>query len=234
MTTPGASPFGELLRQRRLAAALSKEVLAERAGLSVDAIRALERGRRTTPRPDTLTLLVSALDLSSTDRAALIAAAAGPLPPIASMAGQWSPSDPEPLYALPAPPSLLIGREREEAEVTQLLRRGDVRLLTLTGPGGVGKTHLSLAVAAAQRSAYADGAVFVDLSALDDPKLVAPTVAQALGVRQAGAEDVWARVLAQLRNRQLLLVLDNFEHLLAATPRLTEIIMTCAQVVLLV
>jgi predicted ATPase len=128
----------------------------------------------------------------------------------------------------------LIGREREEAAVVQLLRSGSARLLTLVGTGGVGKTRLALAVAASLRGAYDDGAAFVDLSALRDPALVAPTVARALGLRAEGAQDARDLLLAYLHERSLLLVLDNFEQVAAAAPLVADLIAHCAHLALLV
>jgi predicted ATPase/DNA-binding CsgD family transcriptional regulator len=117
---------------------------------------------------------------------------------------------------LPAPLTSLVGREREVAAVADLLRRRDVRLLTLTGPGGGGKTRLALAAAAASEDAFADGVAFVDLAPVADPALVASAVARAVGAREAADEPLLASVQAFLRGQEALLVLDNFEHLLGA------------------
>ena len=116
------------------------------------------------------------------------------------------------------PPTPLIGREREIAAVAALLGDPTVRLVTLTGPGGVGKTRLALRVAADAAAAFADGVAFVDLAPVADPDLVAPTVATALGVREAGDRPIAERLAAALRDRDLLLVLDNFEQVIEAAP----------------
>jgi predicted ATPase len=121
-------------------------------------------------------------------------------------------------HNLPSHPTPLLGRDDEVAVVCALLRRDDVRLVTLTGPGGIGETRLSFQVAAGLLDDFADGVWFVRLSALMDPALVLPTVAQTLGLREQGGMPFFEVLREHLRERRLLLVLDNFEQLVAAAP----------------
>src|SRR5207248_3646456 len=105
--------------------------------------------------------------------------------------------------------------------------------LTLTGPGGVGKTRLALAVAGEVGAAFADGVVVVALAPLSDPGLVLATVAQALGVTESGGQGLHAGVVAALRDRHLLLLLDNFEHLLPAAPLVADLLAGCPHLTVL-
>jgi predicted ATPase/DNA-binding SARP family transcriptional activator len=121
-------------------------------------------------------------------------------------------------------PTPLIGRKREVATLHQMLHRNEVRLLTLTGPGGTGKTRLALQVAADLLEEFVDGVFFVDLAPIRDPGLAAPTVAQTLGVRETGGESLVERLKSYLRDKQLLLVLDNFEQVLEAAPTVAALL----------
>jgi predicted ATPase/class 3 adenylate cyclase len=117
---------------------------------------------------------------------------------------------------LPSQPTALIGREREIADVATLLRRADVHLVTLSGPGGTGKTRLALQVAAELLDEFADGVYFVDLAPFSDSNLVATAIAQTLGVKERGGRPLLEELKASLRDRRLLLLLDNFEQVLDA------------------
>lgn len=137
-------------------------------------------------------------------------------------------------HTLPAQPTPLIGREGELDAAKARLLQAEVRLLTLTGPGGTGKTRLALVVAGELVDEFDDGVAFIDLSTLHDPALVASSILQALDVPELGGETLLKALVRALHSRHRLLVLDNFEQLLPAAPLLAELLAGCPKLKLLV
>jgi predicted ATPase/DNA-binding XRE family transcriptional regulator len=212
--TSKAAPFAELLRGFRARAELTQEALAERAGISTAAVGLLERGERRRPHPDTIARLAAALELSAAERAQLESLARRP----ASLMTQAQ------QLLLPAALTPLIGRADAIERIAELFHQPTVRLVTLTGPGGVGKTRLALAVAERLSHTFADGVVFVALAAVTDPALVDIAIARALGLRDRGDRPALDQLLDALRARRTLLVLDNLEQVVEAAPDLAALL----------
>ncbi|MEW1951905.1 helix-turn-helix domain-containing protein [Terrabacter sp. NPDC080008] len=240
--TSSVGAFGARLRALREARSLTQEELGALSGLSVKAIGALERGERQRPHPHTVRALADALLLADAERAALVAS----VPP--RRGGSPGTDEPEPERGLEgrsdptgggsaasgvaesglaasglAP---LFGRDEDLARLADLLTTHRARLVTLTGPGGVGKTRLAQEISARARDAFPAGLRLLDLSAVREPDEVLPQVAAALGVVEepTGTVHVVERIAAHLADRQVLLVLDNLEQVVACGPRLAELL----------
>jgi non-specific serine/threonine protein kinase len=213
-----------LLRQLRAEAQLTQQELAKAAGVSPRSVSDLERGINRTARNDTALRLASALGLAEPVRSLFVAAALGRIQAAQVMAARRRPAQGDSLasaggvHGLPAALTSFVGRAGPMSEVAALLDQ--YRLVTVTGPGGAGKTRLAGQVADQVAGRFADGAWLAELAPVRDPALVPAVVAAALGVlEQPGvpAAGVLARVLAR---RQLLLVLDNCEHVAGAAAQL--------------
>jgi predicted ATPase/DNA-binding XRE family transcriptional regulator len=204
--------FGHLLKRYRRSARLTQETLAERVGYSPNYISMLERGVRS-PAPATVDAFVQALGLTPADRTILDAAAGGMQAPVESH--------------LPMAHGRLIGREQDAAVIISLLRQPDVRLLTLIGPGGVGKTRLAEQIAAALSHDFSDGILFVDLSPVNDPARVPSAIAQALELREASGELIQDRLLGYLRKKEMLLLLDTLERVPEAASFISSLLTQC-------
>jgi predicted ATPase/DNA-binding XRE family transcriptional regulator len=250
-TTDPAMSFGALLRRLRVLAGLTQEQLADRAGLSARAVGDLERDGARRPRLDTAALLAEALGLEEGARRAFLSAArpevaapemtgpaataadsdaavaSGTLVP-ATTSGAAAPASATP--ALFEPPTSLLGREREEAALLHLLAQS--RLLTLTGPGGVGKTRLALRVAALARERY-EAVHVVALAAVREATLVLPTIAAALEVPERTAGTLGEAIAAALGRTPTLLVLDNLEQVLAAGKEIGALLAACPELTVL-
>jgi predicted ATPase/DNA-binding CsgD family transcriptional regulator/DNA-binding XRE family transcriptional regulator len=231
----GELGFGGLLRRLRDDAGLTQDELAEAAQVSQRAISDLERGVNRTARKDTAVLLAEVLDLAEPVRALFVAAARGRAAAADVLAARQRPAQAASwavaggVHGFPAALTSFIGRAEPLREVAGLL--SDHRLVTVTGPGGAGKTRLAAQVARQVGSRFADGAWLVELAPVADPAQVAAVVAAALGVReQPGlpAAEALARALAR---QQMLLVLDNCEHVIGAAAALcAELLAACDDV----
>ena len=229
---PDLDRFAAWLKHRRIALGFTRDELAKRAHCSASTLRRLEAGDLRASE-QLAASLAKALDLSADQVHAFTRFARGESidPALFDLpAGARVAATPDRFIAphnLPAPLTSLVGRKRDSATIGELLQEPGVRLLTLTGPPGAGKTRLS--IAAAQHlidttTLFVDGAYFVPLAPLDNPTLTAATIAQALGVCEARGEVI-TPLKEFLRPKRLLLVLDNFEQITDAAPLITDLLL---------
>jgi predicted ATPase/transcriptional regulator with XRE-family HTH domain len=246
-----ADSFGELLRRFRVAASLTQEALAARCRISPATIAAIEQGRRKAPRLSTVRLIAEALELSAADRELLAKAAddggvtlvpGRPAEAAAAAAAAASPpTGPAPatgtapgagqVTGLPAARTSFIGRDREQAMVLAAL--ADSRVVSLVGPGGVGKTRLAARAAQAAAARYPFGAVFVDLVPVREG-FISQAVAALLGVTEGPGRSLDTALHEHLARGRSLLVLDNCEHLLeVVAPFIEKLLANCGDLTVL-
>ncbi|MBX2997670.1 MAG: tetratricopeptide repeat protein [Caldilineaceae bacterium] len=222
------SDFGEWLRQQRRHLDLTQTQLAEKAFCSVSTIRKLESGDLI-PSHSLVEQLAALLQIPPSRHDAFLAFARGHSTEFLRISAEPSaplflPPAQETIYYLPAPLTGLVGREREIQSGAALLRRAHVRMITMTGPPGAGKTRLSLALGAALQTEFRHGACFVPLAPVSDPNLVLSAIAHALQVQQSSGASLAQSLHAFLRNKELLLILDNFEQIVAAAGVVGELL----------
>jgi predicted ATPase/DNA-binding XRE family transcriptional regulator len=221
-----AETFGHLLKRHRVEAGLTQEALAERAGVSVDAIGYLERDPRHAPHKATLDLLVTALGLDDASRqqleeAANLARARGPQE---QRRGAFPGSSNESVSnTLPPQLTSFVDREREVPEIKELLRLH--RFVTVVGTGGAGKTRCAIRVGQGVLESSRDGVWFAELAPISDPMQIATVLARALKVREAANSPVFDTLLAYLKHKRLLLIFDNCEHVLEEARRVVAAIL---------
>jgi predicted ATPase/transcriptional regulator with XRE-family HTH domain len=208
--------FGTQLKGLREAAGFTQEELATIAGLSVHAVSALERGERRRPHVETVRALSAALDLTGPTRDALVASARAP--------AQTGPVDGRNGVLLPLAPTVLVGRDADVGTLRLWLADPDARLITLTGPGGVGKTRLALEMARAVAAERTTRVLFVGLATVRSPAFVAQAIAEAIGVLDATAHDLPRRARLACDGTPTLLLLDNFEQVLATAPLIADLL----------
>jgi predicted ATPase/DNA-binding XRE family transcriptional regulator len=226
MKSGAPRPFGAQLKALREAAGHTQEELATIAGLSVHAVSALERGERRRPHAETVRALSAALDLSAAARDALVASARAPAH--ATAVDQLS------AVSLPVPLTVLLGRDADVQTLRRWLVDPTARLITLTGPGGAGKTRLALELARANVVEGTFRVLFVGLAAVRNSAFVASAIAEALGVLDATALDLPRRARLACDATPTLLVLDNFEQVLDAAPLVADLLAAVAALRVLV
>ena len=219
-------PFGARLRTLRETAGFTQEELATIAGLSVHAVSALERGERRRPQVETLRALAAALDLTGSARDALFESARPPAQPTAG--------DELSAVSLPLPPTVLLGRDADVQTLTSWLADPATRLVTLLGPGGVGKTRLALELARTIADEGRTRVVFAPLAAVRDSGLAACAIAEAFGLADISAADLTRRIRAACDGHQTLLVLDNCEQVPEMAPLVADLLTSVAPLRLLV
>jgi predicted ATPase/DNA-binding XRE family transcriptional regulator len=226
MTLGAPRSFGAQLKALREAAGYTQEELATIAGLSVQAVSALERGQRRRPHVETVRALSAAFDLSGSSRDAFVGSARAPAHATAI--------DELTRASLPLPLTALLGRDTDLQTLRQWLADPTARFITLTGPGGVGKTRLVLELVRAIAEESSTRVVFVSLAPMRDAAFVASAIAEALGLADVTAADLPRRARAACADYPALLILDNFEQVLAAAPLVADLLTSVASLRVLV
>ncbi|MGE5221374.1 MAG: tetratricopeptide repeat protein, partial [Omnitrophica WOR_2 bacterium] len=235
--------FGEWLRQSRNELRCTREDFARRVGCSVSTLRKIEDGERR-PSKQIAELIANCLNIPAAERSIFVKVARGELspdrlPPISKiLAGlRDSPVPPAPRIHLPVLPTPLIGRQREVEELSRLLLDPQCRLLTLVGPGGIGKTRLAIETAEHVQDAFSDGIYFVPLVSVNTTRFLMPVIADAVGftIQSSSRSDPKIQLFNYLKEKQALLLIDNLEHLLVepGIELLSELLASAPQVKLL-
>ncbi len=232
MEANSQSSFGKWLKKRRKALDLTQHELAKRLGCAKITLQKIEADQRR-PSKQMAELLAEQLGIAETEHLEFIRFArmepntrCSFIPPngMGKFPRNFSLRN---LTNIPLQPSPLIGRDQDEVFIRKRLLDEDVRLLTLTGPPGVGKTRLAIQVALGLLDTFEDGVYFISLATVSDPDVVATTIAQTLGVNQVGERSFAYRLKEYLSDKQMLLVLDNLEQVITCAPFIAEILSEC-------
>jgi predicted ATPase/DNA-binding XRE family transcriptional regulator len=230
--------FGAWIKKRRTILGLSRDALAEQVGYSVAMLRKIEGDERR-PSEKAAALLAKALAIPPEQEAGFLKVARQESTidhldePGEEGAFPWQ-TVPQPQTNLPVPPTLFVGRDKELARLTDLLEDPACHLVTLVGLAGIGKTRLSVQAAHRHMSRFADGVFFVSLASLASHKMIGAAIGNAIGLEFRGGADPEEHLLFNLQKKRMLLVLDNFEHLIEGAGFLAEIIQTAPGIQLLV